>query len=150
MVFWLVTSCVVAGYQCFRGPCCPYPEDGGSMVLRNVGILPEQYTASQPRRPQLEHHRHEIIKTLFISGRSHLCRPSVLWLGVWEMKHLCSNLRYQITHCVSPSGGWCLVVIACRGTEYNFHTVKPAYDGELRYLNIVPLETDFHLTGTCR
>jgi len=30
------------------------PEDGGSMVLRNDGILPQHYTASQPRRPRLE------------------------------------------------------------------------------------------------
>jgi hypothetical protein len=28
------------------------PEDGGSMNLSNVGILPQHYTASQPRRPQ--------------------------------------------------------------------------------------------------
>jgi hypothetical protein len=30
------------------------PEDGGSMDLRNVGIPPQPYTASQPRRPRLE------------------------------------------------------------------------------------------------
>jgi hypothetical protein len=30
-----------------------HPEDGGSMGLRNVGILPQHYTASQPRRPQI-------------------------------------------------------------------------------------------------
>jgi len=29
-------------------------EDGGSKVIRNVGILPRHYTASQPRRPQRE------------------------------------------------------------------------------------------------
>jgi hypothetical protein len=29
------------------------PEDGGSMDLWNVGVLPQHYTASQPRRPQL-------------------------------------------------------------------------------------------------
>jgi hypothetical protein len=29
-------------------------EDGGSMVLRNVDILPHHYTASQPLGPQLE------------------------------------------------------------------------------------------------
>jgi hypothetical protein len=29
-------------------------EDGGSMDLRNVGILPQHYTASQPIRPRLE------------------------------------------------------------------------------------------------
>jgi hypothetical protein len=29
-------------------------EDGGSMDLRNVGILPQHYTASEPRRPRLE------------------------------------------------------------------------------------------------
>jgi hypothetical protein len=28
--------------------------DGGSRALRNVGILPQHYTASQPRRPWLE------------------------------------------------------------------------------------------------
>jgi len=27
------------------------PEDGGSMDLQNVGILPCHYTTSQPRRP---------------------------------------------------------------------------------------------------
>jgi hypothetical protein len=31
-----------------------HPEDGGSMVLRNVCILPQHYTASQPWRPGLE------------------------------------------------------------------------------------------------
>jgi hypothetical protein len=31
-----------------------YPEDGGSMDLWNVGILPQHYTASQRRRPRLE------------------------------------------------------------------------------------------------
>jgi hypothetical protein len=30
------------------------PEDGGSMDLRNIGILPQHYTMSQPRRPRLE------------------------------------------------------------------------------------------------
>jgi hypothetical protein len=58
-------------YQRFRGSCCPHlhpdrtatlhgvttqktstlhPEDGGSMDLWNAGILPQHYTASQPRR----------------------------------------------------------------------------------------------------
>jgi hypothetical protein len=31
-----------------------WSEDGGSMVLRNAGILPRHYTASQRRRPRLE------------------------------------------------------------------------------------------------
>jgi hypothetical protein len=31
-----------------------HPEDGDSMVLRNVGILPHKYTALQPRRLRLE------------------------------------------------------------------------------------------------
>jgi hypothetical protein len=29
------------------------PEDGGSKVIRNSGILPQHYKASQPRRPRL-------------------------------------------------------------------------------------------------
>jgi hypothetical protein len=31
-----------------------HSEDGGSKILRNVGILPHHYTASQPRRARLE------------------------------------------------------------------------------------------------
>jgi len=31
-----------------------HPENGGSIVLRNVGILPQHYTVSQTRRPRLE------------------------------------------------------------------------------------------------
>jgi len=30
-----------------------HPEDGGSMDLWNVGILPRHYTESQPKRPRL-------------------------------------------------------------------------------------------------
>jgi len=51
----------VVGYQHFRGPCClhlqgevKWSEDGGSTVLRNFGILPQHYTASQHRKPGLE------------------------------------------------------------------------------------------------
>jgi len=32
-----------------------HPEDGGNMVIRNVGILLHHYTTSQPRRPRLEY-----------------------------------------------------------------------------------------------
>jgi hypothetical protein len=31
-----------------------HPEDGGSMTVRNVGITPHHYTASEPRRPRHE------------------------------------------------------------------------------------------------
>jgi hypothetical protein len=41
-VIWVVT------------PCSVVEEDGGSVYLRNVGILPQHYTASQPKRPRLE------------------------------------------------------------------------------------------------
>jgi len=69
--FWVLTPCgVMIGYQHFRGPCClpeggplehwypnmtlhgvttqNYLEDGGSMVLQDVGIL-QHYMASQHR-----------------------------------------------------------------------------------------------------
>jgi len=36
-----------------------HPEDGGSMDLRNIGILPLYHMALQPRRP----HCHEHLKT---------------------------------------------------------------------------------------
>jgi len=48
-----MTPCrVVVEYQCFGGLRCP--EDGGSKVLRNIGILPQHYTASQSRRLRLK------------------------------------------------------------------------------------------------
>jgi len=31
-----------------------HPVDGGSVALRNTGILPHQHRASEPRRPQLK------------------------------------------------------------------------------------------------
>jgi hypothetical protein len=67
-VLWVVKPCRFAiGYQRFEGPSCLHlhpdklevawssnTKDGGSKFFRNVGILPQQYTASQPRRPRFE------------------------------------------------------------------------------------------------
>jgi hypothetical protein len=58
-LFWVVTPCsVVVRYHRFGGPCLPPfsfpPEDGGSMDPWKVRILRQNYTASQPRRPQYE------------------------------------------------------------------------------------------------
>jgi hypothetical protein len=44
-VVWVVTPC---------NDAVGYPEDAGNKVLRDVVILPQLCTASQPRRPQLE------------------------------------------------------------------------------------------------
>jgi hypothetical protein len=45
-VFWVLKPCsVVLGYQLQL-----HHEDAGSMDLRDVGILPQHYTASEPRR----------------------------------------------------------------------------------------------------
>jgi len=38
---------VVVGYRCIGGPLPS--EDGGSMNLKNIGILPQHYTVSQLR-----------------------------------------------------------------------------------------------------
>jgi len=43
-VLWVVTLCNVVGNQRLRGPCC----------LHVQGILPQHYTASQPKRRRLE------------------------------------------------------------------------------------------------
>jgi len=40
-----------------------HPEDGRSMVLRNFGILPQHYTASQPEDLDLNLHRFENLKS---------------------------------------------------------------------------------------
>jgi hypothetical protein len=50
---WVVTPCNdVVGYQSFGGPCCRrlQDENGGNVAVRNGGILPQHYKASQPTR----------------------------------------------------------------------------------------------------
>jgi hypothetical protein len=74
--FCVVTLCsVVVGYHC---SCLqPHPEDGGSTALRNVGILPQHYTASRRRRNRLECYpemsdstlTHEGVSRSFRTGR---------------------------------------------------------------------------------
>jgi len=77
---------VVVRYQSFGGLCCLrlslHIKDGGSIVLRNVGILSQPYTASQLRRPRL-------ISVIY--SRS-LCSKTFTSLYSW-LKYL------QILHC---------------------------------------------------
>jgi len=49
-VFRDVTPCSV-GYMSFSHRHSLHTENGGNKLLRNVGILPHNYTASQPRGP---------------------------------------------------------------------------------------------------
>jgi len=57
-VFWVaIQSSVAVGYQRFGGPWCLHHQGEvkrGSKVLQNVGIRPQNYTATQPRRTWLE------------------------------------------------------------------------------------------------
>jgi hypothetical protein len=82
VVFWVVTPCsAVVGYQHFRRPYCLHlhsllPEDGGSMELRNVGILSQHYTASQPRRPRLLKRRN-----LYASPNITVIKYRIRWAG---------------------------------------------------------------------
>jgi len=36
---------------------------GGSMTLRDDAVPPQHYTVSQPRRPRVNHHRRENLKS---------------------------------------------------------------------------------------
>jgi hypothetical protein len=58
-VFWVVAPCSLAQvYRRFIGACCLHhrPDVGGSKNVRNVGELPPDYTAQQPRRqPSSDH-----------------------------------------------------------------------------------------------
>jgi len=59
--FWILTPCrFVVGYQRFRCLLLPstlHPVDGGSMDLRNVGILPQNYTRRHnPEDLDLKHY----------------------------------------------------------------------------------------------
>jgi hypothetical protein len=58
MVFWiLMPSSDVVGYRHFGGSCYLYvqgalhSEDGGRMVLQNIGVLPNHYTYQNPEDP---------------------------------------------------------------------------------------------------
>jgi hypothetical protein len=57
VVSWIVTSYSDVQYSNISEQHADFlfthPEDGGSVVLRNVGILPHHCTASQSRRPRL-------------------------------------------------------------------------------------------------
>jgi hypothetical protein len=58
-------------------------EDGGSIDLWNVGILPQHCTASQCRSPGLNHHRRESLKARFsdyITLYHSIKKRPVLWL----------------------------------------------------------------------
>jgi hypothetical protein len=94
MAFWVVTLCtVVVGYQRFGGPCYLHlhPENGGSKVLRNTGVLPHYYMALQPRRLQLESslpwkpqvlHELVLFNYICICGTERLyilCRRCIVW-----------------------------------------------------------------------
>jgi len=57
-VLCFVTPCsIVVGYQRFRRTCFLHFQGGGIMNLWNVGTRPQNYTASQPWRSQLESSR---------------------------------------------------------------------------------------------
>jgi hypothetical protein len=53
-------GCIYTCFSCVedscRGPCCVclQAEDGSSMVVRNIGMLPHHYTVPQPRRQRTE------------------------------------------------------------------------------------------------
>jgi hypothetical protein len=80
-VFRVVTLySFMVGYQSFRGPFDP--EDGGSMDLRNVGILPQHCTASQPRRPRIF-----VVKTSYFS----------ITYGTRALTGVFEELRYRST-----------------------------------------------------
>jgi hypothetical protein len=60
-VSWVLTPCsFVVGYQCFGRPyrlilhLLLHPDYAGSMAVRNVGKLPQHYTALKPRRLRLD------------------------------------------------------------------------------------------------
>jgi hypothetical protein len=68
-ILWVVKPCIrsfMVGYQRFRGPFCLHLSSG-SMDLRNVGNLPQHYTASPSRRPDLNLRRRESFKSLIMA-----------------------------------------------------------------------------------
>jgi hypothetical protein len=61
------------------------PEDGGNMVIRNVGILPQHYAASQPSRPQLQ--RREMNKKGKYSDKHYEMRKQFTVKGTECLEH---------------------------------------------------------------
>jgi hypothetical protein len=82
-VFWVVTP--YGRIQTFRRSLLP--EDGDSIVSRNVCILPQHYTASQSRRPWFESFKLMCNELLFILLRYTLFlilkNPFVLCFAMW-------------------------------------------------------------------
>jgi hypothetical protein len=54
-------------------------KDGGSKVLQNVGILPQYYTALQPRTPQLGSVLHQNLFSCFIMFRFSFFIPKIVY-----------------------------------------------------------------------
>jgi len=79
-----VTPCsVVLAYKRCEGLCCLHDqgEDGASKILRNFCILPQHYTASQPRRTRLDLHNIDdkiIIKIITDKDRKKTWKEAVI------------------------------------------------------------------------
>jgi hypothetical protein len=56
----------------------PHPEDGGSRVILNIGILPQHYMMLQPRRPYLVFK--EFPTKLYTSSAGHVNHASMFML----------------------------------------------------------------------
>jgi hypothetical protein len=62
-----------------------YPEDGESKVCRNIVVLPQYYTASQPREPRRGFHRCENLRSRFlIFFFPQIKNHTLSWLG-WAL-----------------------------------------------------------------
>jgi len=109
-VFWVVTPC--SRIPTFRVTLLPpswqwsdrwwkrkeyslYSEDGGSMVLRNYGILLQHYTASQPRRLRQQGLPKRRYPTTTLHGVT--TQKTSTWIKsirhIWNTL-LCSELNY--------------------------------------------------------
>jgi hypothetical protein len=81
-----------------------YSEDGGCMDLRNIGILPHHYTASQPRRPRLELSRCESLKT------------RICFLCLWTYIKVSKVLNFQNSVGVSSNRKVFRVLVSSKDT----------------------------------
>jgi hypothetical protein len=63
---WGVLGCAI-GYQRFVGPYRLHFQGEDGKVFRNIGVLPQHYTASQPKRPRLGWDWNVIFRMLWLN-----------------------------------------------------------------------------------
>jgi hypothetical protein len=96
-----------------------HPEDGGCMDLRNVGILPQHYTASQTRRPRLETsppRKSQVAR--FWRGSQNRTREPKVGAQYVQIPDRDPHIKYTFLHF---SSSWAVVRVPAEAGNFSLH-----------------------------